>query len=70
MLKLSVKDQASELPTADRGGDVRYGLYSPWNIVSLGPSKFKLFKKKPIFADRETISSRKGGRVWDVLKTK
>jgi len=29
MLKLSVKDQARELPTADRGGDVRYGLYSP-----------------------------------------
>lgn len=70
MLKLSVKDQASELPTADRGGDVRYGLYSPWNIVSLGPSKFKPFRKKPVFADRETISSRKGGRVWDVLKTK
>ena len=67
MLKLSVKDQASELPTADRGGDVRYGLYSPWNIVSLGPSKFKPLRKKPVFADRETISSRKGGSVWDVL---
>ena len=67
ILKLSVNFQANELPTADNGGEVRKGLYNPSKIVFLGPSKFKPLKKKLTFAVSDTISSRKGGSVFEVL---
>tara|TARA_Y100000817_G_C16833870_1_gene534786 strand:+ start:549 stop:755 length:207 start_codon:yes stop_codon:yes gene_type:complete len=67
ILKLSVNFQTIELPTADSGGEVRKGLYNPSKIVFLGPSKFKPFKKKLTFAVSDTISSRKGGSVFEVL---